>query len=48
MGAKAWCTLELYSVAEVHQFSTAISEAPDDDHTVRNMQCTSNVKNNLK
>jgi hypothetical protein len=40
--------VELYSVTAVQQFSTAISEAPEDDHIVRNMQCTSDVKNNLK
>jgi hypothetical protein len=39
MGDKAGYTLELYSVTQVQQFSTAISEAPDDDHdhVVRNM-----------
>jgi hypothetical protein len=29
--------LELYQLAEVQQFSTAIFEAPDDGHTGRNM-----------
>jgi hypothetical protein len=28
-------TLELYYFTEVQQFSTAIFEAPDDDHTYR-------------
>lgn len=45
--AKARYILELYSVMEVQHFST-ISEAPDDDSIVRNMQRAGDVKNNLK
>jgi hypothetical protein len=33
---------------ELQQFSTTIFEAPDEDHIGRNMQGTSEVKNNLK
>jgi hypothetical protein len=41
-------TLELYSLTEVREFSTAIYEAPDNYHIGRNMQCSSDVKNNFK
>jgi hypothetical protein len=41
-------TLKLYPLDGVQQFSTAIFEAPDDDHKGRNMQSTSDVKNNFK
>jgi hypothetical protein len=33
---------------EAQQFSTAIFGAPHDDYVGRNMQCTSEVKNNSK
>jgi hypothetical protein len=39
--------LELHSMLEVEQFSIEIFENPDDDHIGRNVQCTSDVKNNL-
>jgi hypothetical protein len=40
--------LELYSLMEVQQFSTTTFKAPDDGHISRNMQYTSDVKNNFK
>jgi hypothetical protein len=35
-------------MTKVHQFSTAIFKASAEDHIGRNMECTSEVKNNLK
>jgi hypothetical protein len=40
--------LQMYSLTEVQQFSTAIFKAPDDDRIGRNIQCSSDVKTNLK
>jgi hypothetical protein len=48
IGARRGYILESYSVTEVQQISIAISEASNDDHIVRNIQWTSDVKNNLK
>jgi hypothetical protein len=38
----------MYSLTEVQQFSTAIFEAPDNDHIGRNMQRARDVKTNFK
>jgi hypothetical protein len=35
------------SLTEVNQFSTAILQAPIDDHIGRNIECTIEVENNL-
>jgi hypothetical protein len=39
--------MELYSLTEEQQFSTAIFESPDDDHIGRNMDCARGVKKKL-
>jgi hypothetical protein len=40
--------LALSSLTQIKHFSTVIFEASDDDHVGRNMEHTSDVKNNLK